>query len=39
MTLNTKIEGFMDFRVIFGCETHFKSELSRKSRDTLRQPA
>jgi len=29
MTLNVKIGGFMDFLVILGCETHFKSELHR----------
>jgi len=27
MTLNAKIVGFMDFLVILGCETYFKSEL------------
>jgi len=29
MTLNTKIEVFMDFLAILGYETHFKSELRR----------
>jgi len=29
MTLNAKIGGFMDFLAIWGCETHFKSELRR----------
>jgi len=32
MTLNAKIENFMDFVAILGCETHFKSEL-RRNRD------
>jgi len=27
MTLNTKIDGFMDFLAILGCKTLFKSEL------------
>jgi len=29
MTLNAKIGVFMDFLMISGCETHFKSELRR----------
>jgi len=29
MTLNAKIGVFMDFLVILGCKTHFKSELRR----------
>jgi len=27
MTLNAKIRGFVDFLVILGCKTHFKSKL------------
>jgi len=29
MTLNAQIAVFMDFLAIWGCETHFKSELRR----------
>jgi len=29
MTMNTKIEVFVIFLAILGCETHFKSELRR----------
>jgi len=29
MTVNAKIGFFMDFLVILGCETHFKSKLRR----------
>jgi len=29
MILNAKLEVFMDFLAISGCETHFKSELRR----------
>jgi len=29
MTLNVKINVFIDFLAIFGCDTYFKSELRR----------
>jgi len=29
MTLNAKIGAFVDFLVILGCDTHFKSKLRR----------